>query len=55
MVSGVPVYGHNPNFADYARLCGAEGHRVDRADDLAPALTAALQYTGPSRSWWIPS
>ena len=46
---------HNPNFADYARLCGAEGHRVDRADDLAPALATALQYTGRSRSWRIPS
>jgi thiamine pyrophosphate-dependent acetolactate synthase large subunit-like protein len=39
---------HNPNFAEYARLCGAEGHRVDRADGLAPALAAALQCTGPS-------
>jgi thiamine pyrophosphate-dependent acetolactate synthase large subunit-like protein/CDGSH-type Zn-finger protein/nitrite reductase/ring-hydroxylating ferredoxin subunit len=39
---------HNPNFADFARLCGAEGHRVERSEDLVAALEAALRCTGPS-------
>lgn len=39
---------HNPNFADYAALCGGEGFRVQRAHDLAPALEQALRAEGPS-------
>jgi thiamine pyrophosphate-dependent acetolactate synthase large subunit-like protein len=39
---------HNPNFAEYAKLCGAEGYRVERAEELAPALRAALDSPGPS-------
>ena len=38
----------NPGFADYARLCGGEGIRVDRADALPEALQAALKVKGPA-------
>lgn len=39
----------NPDFAAYARLCGAEGFRVEHADDVGPALEAAMAVTdGPS-------
>ena len=38
----------NPGFADYARLCGSEGIRVDRADALPEALQAALKVKGPA-------
>ena len=33
---------HNPDFAEYARLCGAAGFRVDRAEDVGPALAEAM-------------
>jgi thiamine pyrophosphate-dependent acetolactate synthase large subunit-like protein/nitrite reductase/ring-hydroxylating ferredoxin subunit len=39
---------HNPNFADYARNCGARGIRVDHADDLDDAMAEARDYDGPS-------
>jgi thiamine pyrophosphate-dependent acetolactate synthase large subunit-like protein len=39
---------HNPDFAAYASLCGAQGIRVDRADQLDDALTRALAHRGPS-------
>ena len=38
----------NPDFAAYAELCGAQGIRVDRADQLDAALTTALAHEGPS-------
>lgn len=38
----------NPSFADYARLCGALGERVERAGDLAAALRRALDHGGPA-------
>jgi thiamine pyrophosphate-dependent acetolactate synthase large subunit-like protein len=39
----------NPDFAAYAESCGAAGFRVDHADELRPALAAALAVTdGPS-------
>ncbi|MEZ5207635.1 MAG: thiamine pyrophosphate-binding protein [Acidimicrobiales bacterium] len=38
----------NPDFAAYARLCGAQGLRVDRPDQLDAALTEALAHAGPS-------
>jgi pyruvate oxidase len=38
----------NPDFAAYARLCGARGWRVEHPDDLEPALEEALSVTdGP--------
>jgi thiamine pyrophosphate-dependent acetolactate synthase large subunit-like protein/nitrite reductase/ring-hydroxylating ferredoxin subunit len=39
---------HNVNFADYARLCGGSGFRVEKATDLAPALKEALNEKTPS-------
>ena len=35
----------NPDFADYARLCGGEGFSVRAADELPGALEAALAIT----------
>lgn len=35
---------HNPDFAVYAKICGGDGIRVEKPDDLAPAVRwAALQ------------
>ncbi len=39
---------HNPNFAKYAELCGAQGIRVEQKQDLDDALTKALAHNGPS-------
>lgn len=36
----------NPDFAAYARTYGASGHRVDRAEDLAPLLSTCLDTDG---------
>jgi thiamine pyrophosphate-dependent acetolactate synthase large subunit-like protein len=39
----------NPDFAEYARQCGGQGWSVRAADELRPALEAALSVTdGPS-------
>lgn len=38
----------NPNFAEYAKLCGAHGRRVTERIDLDAALTEALAHPGPS-------
>lgn len=38
----------NPNFAEYAKLCGAQGTRVTAADELEGALGRALSFSGPS-------
>ena len=39
---------HNPDFAEYARLCGAQGERVDTAEGLDGALRRALAHRGPA-------
>ena len=39
---------HNPDFAAYARLCGAQGIRVAEAAELDEALRQALAHEGPS-------
>ena len=39
---------HNPDFAEYARICGALGIRVERADQLDAALRQALDHDGPA-------
>jgi pyruvate oxidase len=39
---------HNPNFAEYAALCGGAGFRVERAGDLPGALREALATDGPA-------
>ena len=39
----------NPDFAEYARLCGGQGWRVTDPADLPEALNAAMSVTdGPS-------
>ena len=39
---------HNPDFAAFARLCGAAGFRVHHQGELADALAAALAHKGPA-------
>ena len=39
---------HNPNFAEYAQLCGGFGVRVERTEELHTALEEALETEGPS-------
>jgi len=39
---------HNPNFAEFAELCGALGVRVTDAEQLESALTRAMAYDGVS-------
>ena len=37
----------NPDFAEYATTCGALGLRVERLDELEPALRTAAGHGGP--------
>jgi pyruvate oxidase len=39
---------HNPNFAEYAELCGALGIRVTEAAQLDEAIERALAHDGPA-------
>ena len=39
---------HNPSFAKYAELCGAQGIRVENEEDLDDAIARALEHDGPS-------
>ncbi|CAJ1511145.1 thiamine pyrophosphate-dependent enzyme [[Mycobacterium] burgundiense] len=39
---------HNPDFAAYARDCGAYGKQVSRAADLNSAIATALSHPGPA-------
>ncbi|MDA8006860.1 MAG: thiamine pyrophosphate-dependent enzyme [Gammaproteobacteria bacterium] len=39
---------HNPNFAAYARLCGAHGERVTQPEKLDSAVQKALAHNGPA-------
>jgi pyruvate oxidase len=39
---------HNPNFAEYAELCGALGVRVTEASQLDSAIQRALEHNGPA-------
>ena len=39
---------HNPNFADYANICGAKGIRVTKREELEGGLAEALEHQGPS-------
>jgi pyruvate dehydrogenase (quinone) len=48
---GNPQYGvelHNPDFAKYAEICGGLGFKVDRPDQIRPALEQALLADKPS-------
>ncbi|MEM7025560.1 MAG: thiamine pyrophosphate-dependent enzyme, partial [Pseudomonadota bacterium] len=38
----------NPSFAEYARICGGHGFRVERADELAAVFETALATDGPA-------
>ena len=38
----------NPNFAEFATLCGALGIRVTTADQLSSALERAIAHPGPA-------
>ena len=38
----------NPDFADFARLCGAKGTRVTHAGDLVPAIEDSINHAGPA-------
>ena len=39
---------HNPDFSAYAQLCGAQGVRVTRREELDDAIRGALDHDGPS-------
>jgi len=39
---------HNPNFAEYAKISGALGIRVEKKEDLAAAIKKALAHDGPA-------
>ena len=39
---------HNVSFADYARLCGGAGYRVEAPGDIERAFRDALAVDGPS-------
>ena len=39
---------HNPNFAEFANLCGGKGFRVTSLDQLESTLGEALVCPGPS-------
>ena len=51
MSAGVPKWGtdlNNPDFAEVARSVGLFGVRVERPDELQPALKAAFEHDGPA-------
>ena len=39
---------HNPNFAEYATTCGALGIRVEKREDLIPAMIKIRDHDGPA-------
>ncbi len=39
---------HNPDFAEFAKLCGAKGIRVESIDDLDAAIAEAVAFEGPA-------
>ena len=39
---------HNPDFSEYARICGAHGRRVTTRDELDEAIADALAFPGPA-------
>ena len=49
--AGIPTFGTdltNPDFAEVARAVGIYGVRVERPDELRPALQAAFEHDGPA-------
>lgn len=50
-VAGYPPFGtdvHNPDFGALAKVIGLYGERVERAEDVRPAIGRALAYDGPA-------
>ena len=50
MVVGYQPWGtdvKNPDFGAIAQAAGIHGERVEQADDIRPAITRALEHTGP--------
>ena len=50
MVEKYPIFAttlHNPDFAMYAKSCGGEGIRVEKTDELAPAVRWAMEQNCP--------
>ena len=39
---------HNPDFAEFAKLCGGHGARVTQLKELDGALAAAIAHAGPA-------
>jgi thiamine pyrophosphate-dependent acetolactate synthase large subunit-like protein len=39
---------HNPDFSEYAKLCGAHGARVTQVAELDDALATAIAHPGPA-------
>ena len=39
---------HNPNFAEYAQLCGGAGLRATKPEEVGPAIEAGLKAEGPA-------
>jgi len=51
LAAGLPVWHtslHNPDWAEYARLCGATGIRVDAREQLDAALAELFSADGPA-------
>jgi pyruvate dehydrogenase (quinone) len=51
MPAGIPKWGtdlNNPDFAEVARSVGLYGVRVERPDELGPALQSAFKHDGPA-------
>ena len=51
MVVGYEPFGtdvKNPDFGEVARAAGIHGERVERAGDIRPAVTRALEHPGPA-------
>lgn len=50
-VAGYPPFGtdvHNPDFGELAKVVGLHGERVERAEDVRPAIERALAHDGPA-------
>jgi thiamine pyrophosphate-dependent acetolactate synthase large subunit-like protein len=50
--AGLPMFNdatslRNPNFAEYAKLCGGDGVRVEKLEDIEPAVEKAIKSNKP--------
>ena len=39
---------HNPSFAAFAKLCGGQGFKVTKPEQLSDAIAQAMAYDGPA-------